>query len=126
MTTITGSDSTTVRIAPDGTTVVEHGCAWCRLFRAIADLFLAGEIDIDEFSNEEGHWSTVFRGGRAYRREIACPIAGRLLNAMALTWMEPGCACDPLRDPRYIDPTCKHPEPTDDDRRERLRELMGL
>lgn len=119
MQTTTGSSSLTVRphpLGPEWGTIVEANDPWYRLFRALADLYLAGEIDLDELSEHSTRW--LHSGQRIdYLRE-RYPSASALEGKIALTWMEPDCLCD-----IYREAACGCPPM---DRQERLRQLMGL
>src|SRR5690242_158217 len=107
----TASHTLTLRPHPLGDewgTVMSSTDPWYRYLRAVAELFLAGEIDVSRMQMMEvGH-----------ARDADCPAARQLRNFLSLTWMEPKCAHDFYKG-------CDCPELTDDDRRARLRELMG-
>jgi hypothetical protein len=76
----TGSNGVTARMGTHGETILSSSDPWYRLFRAIADLFLAGEITIDDLQDEEVRWSSVHMPGVGFRsREITCPAARKLL-----------------------------------------------
>lgn len=117
--TQTGTAATaTITILPNGETVMSSNDPLYRFLRAAAELFIAGEIDIEELQDIESRWSTVYKPGvGSFMREIACPAARKILGSIALAWMEPDCLCDIYREkPCGCLPM---------DRRERLRELIG-
>jgi hypothetical protein len=111
--TTTGSSLTCV-IRDDGRVVsMTSTDPWYRLIRAFADLFLAGAITGEELQIQEIAWAQDRHDGR-----ITDPAALDVLGALGLTWMEPCCPHDP-----YVGCAC--PPLTDDDRRARLREMIG-
>lgn len=110
--TVTGSNATTVHIWENGITHIASGDPWYWLFRSLAELFLAGEIDLETLQDHEVRWS-------ADDRKYACPAAREMLAMLGHAWMEPTCLHDP-----YIG--CHCPSKTDEDVRARLRQMMGL
>ena len=116
----TGAGPTlTIRPHPLGEawgTVMESNDPWYRLFRALADLFLAGEIDEDELYDQAVHW--LGHGERVDHLRDAYPAAAWIEGKIALACMEPDCLCD-----SYREQPCGCPPM---DRRARLRDLMGV
>jgi hypothetical protein len=112
----TGSTAITLHLLPNGETQMSSNDPWYRLFRALADLYLAGEIDIDELADQSTHW--LGSGPRIDRLREMYPAAASLEGKIALTWMEPCCPHDP-----HVG--CECPPLTDDDWRARLRDLIG-
>lgn len=110
--TVTGSTSVTVNIGTNGIAHLSSSDPWYRLFRSLAELFLAGEIDLETLQDHEVRWSMD-------RREYACPAAREMLAMLGHAWMEPTCLHDP-----YVG--CHCAPKTDDDVRARLRGMMGL
>ena len=121
MVAMTASSSITATILPNGETHLSSNAPWYRLFRAIADLYLAGEIEEEELSEQESHWAVILSSDinkpAVTEREFSCPAAKALLGKIALAMMEPDCPCDPYRTERCDCPPF--------DRRARLRELIG-
>lgn len=114
--TQTGTAATsTITILPNGETVLSGNDQWYRLFRSLADLYLAGEIELDELADQSTHW--IGSGPQLDYLKEHYPAAKFLEGAIALTWMEPDCLCD-----IYREKPCGCPPM---DRRERLRELIG-
>lgn len=111
----TGSSGTTVTILPNGETRLSSNDPWYRLFRALADLYLTGEIDIDQLAEQSTQW--LSSGPQIDRLREMYPAAVALEGKIALAWMEPDCLCDIYRE------TACGCSPID--RRERLRELIG-
>lgn len=84
-----------------------------RLFRAMADLFIAGQVDADDVSMMVGRWAHLMHDGKL----TSCPAAAHVMRSMTLAVDEPSCLCDPYREnPCDCEPM---------DRRARLRELLG-
>lgn len=81
---------------------------WYRLLRALADLFIDGEINVEELSNGIRH---------DHPENYACPAARHVLSSIYLAIDEPSCLCDP-----YSETRCQCPP---SDRRARLRELIS-
>lgn len=113
MATVTGSNAITVRPHPLGEdygTLLESIDPWYRYFRAVAELFIAGEIDIRELQ-----YAT------ADPREPSCPAARDIRNKMANVWAAPNCLCDPYTRME----SCNCWKLTEEYRRQWLRELIG-
>ena len=118
----TGAGPTvTIRPHPLGQewgTVLGSNDPWYGLFRGVAEVFLAGEIDATELACQVSHWSIT---GDRQQREIACPAARQLLEHMILAVDEPSCICIA----NWDGPPCiRNCEPMD--RHARLRQLMGI
>lgn len=103
----------TVRVAASGESVLESPSPWYRLFRALADLYLTGELDGESLLTEMVGWSVTADG---LERDYGCPAARELNSRICLALWEPKCGCR--------DEDCGCPELTEDDRRARLRELI--
>ena len=84
-------------LVTDGSRVIQTcGCAWDRLFRAQADLLISGQIEFDDSMLDRLQLSD---------RPTGCPSANQAARMIILAHDEP-----------------RH---SDDERRTRLRELMG-
>jgi hypothetical protein len=111
----TGTSSATVTVLPNGEAYLSSGDPWYRLFRALADLYLDGEIDADDLYSDIIGW--IGNGPRLDYLQEHYPAAKALEGKIALAMIEPGCPCDPYREtPCECEPL---------DRRARLRELIG-
>jgi hypothetical protein len=109
----TSTNAVTVSILPNGETHLSSSSPWYRLFKAIADLFLAGAIDTKEcYEMLTPHISRWADDG-----EFECPAAKQVYGSLMLAFWEPKCGHDFYKG-------CDCPELTDDDRRARVRELM--
>lgn len=102
---ITATNSITLTIGPNGESIMSSGDTWYRLLGAVCDVFLANDITFQEFNEQVENWAIDYRGGVTFQREFNCPAATQLMRLMILT--------------------CDEPDFTDDERRMRLRELMG-
>lgn len=106
------SGSTTSMIVRSGDQIVEMHSTdpWYRLFRALADLFIAGEIDTEELSDGIRH---------DHPDQYTCPAARHVLSSIYLALDEPACEHGGNQIGVII---CNCPPA---DRRARLRELIG-
>ena len=112
MSAFTSADPTVTVLAEDGETVLTSNDPWYRLLMAWADLYLAGEIDEHELMTSAVHYDA---------RDFACPAARQVCVALTLAMYEPGCICIA----NWEGPPCVR-ECVPLDRRERLRELLGV
>lgn len=117
----TGSSAVTVTILPNGEARLSSSDPWYRFFRALADLYLAGEIELEDLSEMETRWTMRFNSDlnepAIVLREFACPAARELVSLIGLTCIEPECLCDP-----YKDNPCSCPPA---DHRDTLRQRIG-
>lgn len=123
MTTTGAGHAVTIRPHPRGSewgTVMESNDPWYRYLRAVAELYIAGEIDTDQMGD-----SAMFaRLDGNKDRPLSCPAAQRLAGQMIGAWAEPPCVCWAYQDGPPCIRQCV--QVTEDDRREHLRDLMGL
>ena len=111
---VNSTNSVTLHVLPNGESVMSSNDLWYRLFRAFADLYLAGEIDADTLDGEITSWSMT---ADRKSRQFACPAATQIVGRITLAMVEPDCPCDP-----YRETACSCPPA---DRRQRLLDLIG-
>lgn len=109
----TGTNATSVRVVKIGDqdhAVLSSQDPWYRYLEAVANLFLTGEIGMDD----------LFRRGMVsgISWQVSDPAAKQLERRIILTMDEPDCPCDPYRKEACA---C-----VPMNRRRRLAELMGV